>query len=480
MLQQRALVLDGAMGTMLQGEIPPGYCPELMNVERPELVARVHRQYLVSGCDILETNTFGGNRAKLDCCGLGARAAELNRAGVRIAREAARTRPGSLVAGSIGPTGLFLEPWGQLSLRDAEELFAEQAAMLADGGADLIIVETMMDLQEARAAVLGSLRTGLPVIAQMSFGQGGYSLCGTPPEVAGVVLSSLGASAVGSNCGLGSREMVDIARRFVAVSGVPVSALANAGIPEVVGGRSLYPENPEETAFYARQMVELGVSLIGGCCGTTPSHMEAVSRSVRGIKPGGAGANREPGRGVAMAGRTSALWVTEGCRARLGTLPSDDLILVDLTVGLGSGATGNTRLSPSDAEQKVFEAELETGKPIALRGEAELLERGLAAFAGRAAVSIGASDEEEELRRKLEVAGRYGAVLMVELHEGSLPDDPPHSRSDAAGTSGELEGFLERLKASGGAGGGSLAVVVARSGAVLLPEDVFGGHGRSV
>lgn len=272
-------MFDGAMGTeLLARGLAPGACPELWNVERPEVVRQIHRDYLDAGADVIETNTFGGNRRKLASYGLGDRAYELSRAGVEIARQVAGER---LVAASLGPTGALFAPFGDLSFDDAYEIFREQALAFRDGGADLICVETMMDLQEARAAVLASLEnSGLPVVVTMSFDSSGRTMMGVDAAKAAAELSNLGVTALGANCSTGPLEMVNVIKRMREVTELPIMAQPNAGVPLLVGDRTEYPEDPRHMADMSLKLIEAGASIIGGCCGTTPEHIREIAARI--------------------------------------------------------------------------------------------------------------------------------------------------------------------------------------------------------
>lgn len=278
------IILDGAMGTMLQSYgLMPGECPELWNLSHPQHVMDIHRAYIRAGADIIETNTFGGNRIKLAGYGLSERAFELNYQGVRLAKEAARGTP-VLVAASMGPTGLLMEPFGEMDFDMAYEAFKEQVMAFREAGADLISIETMSALGEAKAAVMAAREaTGLPVICHMTFEHGGRTLMGTNALTAVTVLQALGAAAVGANCSTGPAGMVDIIREMAEAATVPISAEPNAGLPEFHDGKTLYHESPEEMARHARMLVEAGACIIGGCCGTTPEHIAAIRRQVSAI-----------------------------------------------------------------------------------------------------------------------------------------------------------------------------------------------------
>lgn len=277
------LVADGATGTLLQQRgLGRDDCPELWNVEYPEVVGSVAADYAAAGSDLVYTNTFGGNRLKLEKYGLGSRTAELNRAGVRVARAAVGDQVG--VVGSIGMTGKLLAPLGDTSFEEVREAFAEQAVALAEAGVDAIVVETFAALEEIRAALQAvKEHTEVPLWASMSFDRQGRTMMGVTPEEAVPVLIGEGAEVIGANCGSSLEEMLHTMQRMRAVAGgYPLLAKPNAGIPQLVGGRVVYPATPEEMGAYARRLVDLGVAVVGGCCGSTPAHIAAICRAVKG------------------------------------------------------------------------------------------------------------------------------------------------------------------------------------------------------
>lgn len=281
-LQSDFLICDGAMGTTLSaGGRQPGRALELLNIEQPELVKSAHAGYVRAGVDIISTNTFQGSRPALDRHGLGDRIVELNRAGVALAREVAGETV--FVAGDIGPTGQVLEPYGDYPVEAAQEAFREQAVVLAEAGADLLIVETFTALEELLAAVAGAVTTGLPVAATMSFDPNGRTAFGVAPPQAAQALTEAGASLVGANCGtISSAEMVGIAEQFQSATGLPLIAQPNAGRPQLTETGTFFPESPETLADSAALLRELGVAIIGGCCGTTAAHLQAVVERLRG------------------------------------------------------------------------------------------------------------------------------------------------------------------------------------------------------
>ena len=284
-LDQRVLVCDGAMGTMLYVKgIFLNRCFDELNLTQPDLVAEVHRDYVRAGADVLETNTFGANRFKLVSFGLADKTRLINVQGARLARHAARDA--AWVAGSIGPLGVRIEPWGRTSVGEAEDAFREQAAALLEGGVDLFMLETFRDLNELLAAVraVRSL-SALPIVAQMTTEADGNSLDGTPPETFAPELEGAGANVIGVNCSVGPAAMLETVERIARISGARLSAQPNAGRPRDVDGRNLYLCSPEYMATYARRFIAAGARLVGGCCGTTPDHIRQIAVAVRTMAP---------------------------------------------------------------------------------------------------------------------------------------------------------------------------------------------------
>jgi len=290
LMAERPLLGDGAMGTQLY-ENGVGYdrCFDALNVERADLVARVHEAYIAAGAELIETNTFGANRFRLAEHGLADQAAEIAERGARIARSAADAAPHKVwVCGSIGPTGAALEPAGSTARGEVRAAFAEQAAALERGGADVLMVETMRDLSEAMLALEAArAQTELPVFVLLTFESDGHMADGTSPEDAALAIEGAGADAVGANCSTGPAPMLDVVVRMAAVAGIPLVAMPNAGLPKLVGGRYIYTSSPAYMADRAARMVDAGVSLVGGCCGTSPEHIAAIRRAL-------AGARRDP------------------------------------------------------------------------------------------------------------------------------------------------------------------------------------------
>ncbi len=282
----RPVIADGAMGTMLMSlGLAQGRPPELWNVEQPDNVRRVHRGYIEAGAQIVLTNSFGGNRYRLDMHGLGDRAAELNEAAARLARaEADAADHGVVVAGSIGPTGQMLQPLGLLSFDDALAAFEEQARALVAGGVDVLWIETMADLEEVRAAVEGCRRAapGFPLVATMTFDTNGRTMMGVTPEQAVRALSGLDVVALGGNCGRGPDELEAVIAQMRAANPQAVLiAKANAGLPRLEGGVPVYDASPAVMAEHAQKLHAGGAQIVGACCGSTPDHIRAIAEVLR-------------------------------------------------------------------------------------------------------------------------------------------------------------------------------------------------------
>lgn len=274
------VVFDGAMGTMLQeAGLEAGAPSEVWNLENPEGVKAIHRAYLDAGARVLTTNTFGGSRPRLELQGLGDRVEEINAAGARLAREVA-DEGDALVAGDLGPTGELLEPMGILTPDEAEEFFAEQVRGLVAGGVDLLLVETMSDLAEVTAAVRAAQRVApeVPVVVTLSFDTHLRTMMGVTPQQAVQELAPLGVAAIGANCGRGPEEMEQVMQQMAEVrpEGLLLLAQSNAGLPQLVGDHFEYDAAPERMAEHALRLRDIGVDLIGACCGSTPAHLRAM------------------------------------------------------------------------------------------------------------------------------------------------------------------------------------------------------------
>ena len=280
---KKLLVSDGAWGTMLQAKgMAPGSCTEEWNVSNPEAVKSVAKAYGDAGADLVLTNTFGGSRTKLEKFGFGDKVAAFNEAGARLSVAGA---PGSVIAASIGPTGEFLEPLGEMTVQQMEEVYGEQIAAVLKGGVKVLCIETMTALEEAQCAIRAAkkLDKDVDVICTMTFdatAQGFKTMMGLDVERAAAGLSEAGADVLGANCGNGIANMVKIAEQYRKVTGKPILVHANAGMPELVQGKTVFRETPQDMAGRVKDLVDAGANIIGGCCGTTPAHIAAIKQAI--------------------------------------------------------------------------------------------------------------------------------------------------------------------------------------------------------
>ncbi len=281
LLGERPVLIDGAWGTELQKlGLQPGESPEALNLKRPEVVEAVARSYVEAGSRVIITNTFGGTRFTLERHGLADRVAEINRAGVAISKRAAGDQ--ALVFASLGPSGQMLM-MGDVTEEELSEAFAEQAQALAAGGADGLVIETMSDLEEAKLALTACKATGLPVVVSMVYDAGAEldrTMMGTTVEQATAELAEAGADAIGSNCGQGIEGFVSLCGRMKAVTNLPVWIKGNAGLPEMVGGKTVYRTTPERFASFVQPLLDAGADFIGGCCGTSPDFIRAAKQAL--------------------------------------------------------------------------------------------------------------------------------------------------------------------------------------------------------
>lgn len=280
------LLFDGGMGTLLQERgLDDGGAGELWNLDRPDDVRAIHEEYAAAGATLLTTNTFGGTRPRLDMHGLGEQVQEINRAAAALATSVA-SRRGILVAGDLGPTGELLAPLGALEPADAQALFAEQLRGLVEGGIDIVLIETMSDLGEVQAAVDAAREVApeLPIVATLSFDTNLRTMMGVSPADAVRALEAAGVDAVGANCGRGPAEMEVIAAEMAEArtTDILLVAQSNAGLPQLVGDRFEYDVPAEDLAVHASRLHEIGIDVIGACCGSTPAHTEAIRGALAG------------------------------------------------------------------------------------------------------------------------------------------------------------------------------------------------------
>jgi homocysteine S-methyltransferase len=320
----RPVLADGAMGTVLYARgIFINRCYDELNISDPGLILAVHEEYLQAGAEILESNTFGANRFRLGRHGLGAKVAEINAAGVRIARQAVehlkdKQASEAWVAGTVGPLGVRLEPLGKTGLDEARAAFAEQIKALAEAGADMLIIETMPALNEAHEALEAARETApdLPVLIMVTVDDEGNCLDGASPEQAAALLTEWGAGAIGVNCSTGPSNVLTAIEAMRSATALPLAAMPNAGLPRAVEGRNIYLCSPEYMASFARKAIAAGVQIVGGCCGTTPNHIRAMRSAMRAIDAQG----RATVTGTAPVISTETPPAPLAARSRIGAL----------------------------------------------------------------------------------------------------------------------------------------------------------------
>ena len=436
---------DGAMGTMLQaGGLKPGACPEEMNIIAPDVVKDIHKQYLAAGATIIETNTFGASRLKLDHYGFEDRVAEFNAAAVRIAKAAiAESGKDARVAGSMGPTGRFIEPLGDLDFEEAYDAFREQAKALAEAGADLLIIETCIDIQEMRAALLAAKdATNLPVVCQLSYSEDGRTVTGTDPQSAAVILDGLGADIIGVNCSLGPAELIPVVETLAANCRAPISVQPNAGMPFLQDGKTCFPMDAEEFGTYGPKLLAAGATYLGGCCGTTPAHIAALVKNVQGLKE----PERKHGRRkLQLASRSRTVTIDRdlgtvligerinptGRKKLAAEIKDGSLLSVKkeavnqvkagaqlLDVNMGVGGIDQA----AAMRRAIREIAQITDAPLVIdTSDAKALEAGLRAYPGRALINS-VSAEDNRIQEFLPLAKRYGAaILCLPIGEEGVP-----------------------------------------------------------
>lgn len=442
------VILDGATGSNLQNAgMPVGVCPEQWILEHPQTMIDLQRAYVEAGTQILLAPTFTANRIKLEEYGLADKLVEMNQQLVAISKEAAGGK--ALVAGDITMTGQQLYPMGELQFEELVDIYKEQVKVVADAGADLFIIETMMSLQETRAAVLAIRETcDLPIMASMTYNEDGRSLYGTDPVTAVVTLQSLGADAVGMNCSTGPEEMLEPIRQTVEYAYVPVLAKPNAGLPELEDGVTVYKTTPEEFAEVGAKLIEEGVSIIGGCCGTTPAHIKALTDKV---KPMGIHYVEAPRRRVLTSERKTVEIDLDGpfmvigerinptgkkklqAELREGSLnmvrdmarAQEENGAAILDVNMGMNGIDEKQMMLNTIHEVTYTVDC----PLCIdSSHVDIIEAALRIYPGRALINS-ISLEKEKFEKLLPIAKKYGAMfILLPLSDEGLPKDAEEKR----------------------------------------------------
>lgn len=447
-------IFDGAMGTMLQAAgLEEGYCPELFNVEKPNVVKDIHGNYLQHGADIITTNTFGACSLKLEDYGLQDRVAEINTAAVRVAKEAiAMYKPEARVAGSMGPTGRFLQPLGNMSFDSIYESYREQADALIEAGVDFIIIETIIDVQEMRAALLASLdarqaagktKDQVQIICQFSFSEDGRTITGTPPEVATTIVEAIGADIIGINCSLGPEQIEPLIKKIASVTNLPISCQPNAGMPQLINKQTVFPLSAEDMGPLMIPIADAGASYLGGCCGTTPAHIQSIANAIKnhtpkkrphveaktiitsrtkllelghGVKPLIIGERINPtGRKILAQELRDGSFI----RVKRDALDQVEAGADILDVNMGVAGMDQSPLM----EKAIFDLSMLVETPLSIDTlDPAAMEIALKNYPGRALINS-VNGEEESITHVMPLAKRYGAALLcLPICSGDLPE----------------------------------------------------------
>ena len=449
LIRNRIVILDGATGTEMQKSgLPAGVSPELWSLENPDISAGIYRSYAESGSDILYTCTFGGTPWKLDEYGAAERTEEINRVIAETAvktAESIRNETGKkiYIAGDIGPCGRFIMPFGDLDFEGAVNGFKRQVRGLLAGGVDLFVIETQIDIQECRAALIAVKElTDKPVIVSMTFDESGRSLNGTSPEAMAVILQSLGADIIGTNCSTGPAEMCKIIRRITETVTVPVMAKPNAGMPIISGGKTVFPMGPEDFSAFAEDFVKAGVNIMGGCCGTNPDHIRLLAGRMEGLVPVDIAANDSS----VLSSATDILSTGRKSPVRIIGERINPTGKKKLQQELKNGNMGYVRkLAREQAAAGADLLDLNAGMPgidekqtllniistvvpavhvplVIDSSDPDIVEAAVRYYPGRALINS-ISAEKEKLEKLLPAAAKYGAMFIaLPLADNELPE----------------------------------------------------------
>lgn len=447
-------LFDGGMGTMLQkGGMPEGYCPELMVLEHPDVVEKIHEAYILAGADIVTTNTFGGTALKLADYGLSHKVREINTQAAQLARNCfRRLNKKGYIAGSMGPTGAFIRPLGNLSFDEAYEAYREQGEALIAGGVDFLIIETVIDVQEMRAALLGAAdarknmgktKAEVKIICHMAYSEDGRTVTGTSPEEAAVLAEAMGADIIGANCSLGPEQLLPVIKKLAENTNLPISVEPNAGMPVLVEGETVFPLGPEAMAGYVKALVEAGATYIGGCCGTNPQHIKAMGAVLKTLQP----AVRKPKpRGTVLTSRSRTVRFGQGMepviigerinptgRKKLAAeiaggsllgVKQDALEQVEKGAKILDVNMGVPNIDEAAVmAQAVTELSMLVETPLAVDSlNPKAIEAALKVYPGRALINS-VNAEAEQMEAIIPLAKRYGAALLcLPIAKGYLPE----------------------------------------------------------
>ena len=440
-LKENIMILDGATGTELQKRgMPKGVCPEKWVIENPEVIIDVQREYVNAGSNAVYTCTFGANRMKLEAFGLQDKVVEMNAELARLSKKAVGDK--AFVAGDLAPTGKFIKPFGDMDFETCVEVYKEQVKGLLEGGVDFFVIETMMDIQEARAALIAVKEScDLPVCVSMTFEESGKTLMGTDPLTALITLQSLGADAVGCNCSTGPKDMLKIIKTMKPYALVPLLAKPNAGLPKLVDGKTVFDMGVEEYGTYVEELVKSGVNLLGGCCGTSPLYIAEIKKNLNGLKP----LKIEPEKVSAITSARSTVFLganhpTVVVGERINPTGKKKLqeelkegktsLVTDLALEqVEKGAkvldvnVGMPGIDEKETMVKIVELLVSmVSTPLCLDSSSpEVLEAALRIYPGRALINS-ISAEKAKLEKLLPIAAKYGAMfILLPLSDEGVP-----------------------------------------------------------
>lgn len=441
--ENRPVILDGATGTNLQeAGMPVGVCPEQWILEHPQVLIDLQKAYVNAGTDILYAPTFSANRLKLQEYGLADKLDEMNRKLVALSKEAANSSRKVYVAGDLTMTGQQLYPIGELPFEELVDIYKEQASVLLEAGVDLFVVETMMSLQECRAAVIAIRELcDLPIMVSLTYQTDGRTLYGTTPEIATVVLQELGVDAIGINCSTGPEDMLAPVKKMAEYATIPVFAKPNAGLPRLENGKTVFDTTPEAFAACGRELVEAGASLIGGCCGTTPAHIKALSEAVADMKTATPLAEKRrvltSERGmteITLDGNFMVIGerINPTGKKKLQAELCEGSLKMVREMALNQEAEGaqildiNMGMNGIDEKQMmldtIYEVTTTVDLPLCIdSSHVDIIEAALRIYPGRALINS-ISMEKEKMEPLLALAKKYGAMfILLPLSDAGLP-----------------------------------------------------------